>query len=56
MEKCCITAHENDTLLTQPQDPERPDIVIRLCPDCSRRHIEVTVDPLDLSVFVTDAG
>lgn len=54
MEKCCEKAHAENTLLLQPQDPDRPDIAIRLCPDCERRHIEMTVDPAHLGIVFTD--
>lgn len=53
MENCCEKAHTESTLLLQPQDPERPDIFIYLCPECSRRHIVMEVDPLALGVEVT---
>lgn len=29
---------------------ERPDVTVRRCTVCGRRHIEVTVDPLEMRI------
>lgn len=44
---CC---REPENLELRPQDPERPDLELRVCARCGRRHFELTVDPALLGV------
>lgn len=43
---CCQAAHDEQTLIMRDEDqnPERPDITVRRCPTCSRRHILAIVE------------
>ena len=45
MQPCCA----NPDNLSDPKE-EREDLVIRVCSVCGRRHFELTVDPLKLTV------
>jgi len=45
---CCA---DEENLEEQPTG--RPDVVVRKCRACGRRHIEVTVDPLTIGVRPT---
>jgi hypothetical protein len=56
MENCCQRAHDENTLITQPKDPDRPDITIYTCPECDRRHIVLEVDPLEIGLVFPEVG
>jgi hypothetical protein len=43
---CCEANTAAGTLVEEPRDPERPEIIVRRCPECDRRHIEVELDPI----------
>lgn len=46
MNPCC----EKPENLSEPQATNRPDLVVRVCAVCGRRHFELTVDPLNLHI------
>lgn len=48
MNPCC----ENPDNLEDVSQPERPDVQVLVCQECGCRHIEVSVDPVQLGVEV----
>jgi len=42
MEPCC---QDPANLVVLPADPARPDVLVRQCTVCQRRHFELSVEP-----------
>ena len=47
--ECC---ENEENLVLQEKDPERPDVEVRVCKKCDRRHITVEADAGDFTAFV----
>jgi hypothetical protein len=56
VEPCCARHEAAGTLVVLPEDQDEArleaGIVVRRCPECKRRHVEMTVDPALIGVEV----